>query len=332
MSYDLERPQSRTEEYLAFIAQLKSEYPDKPLSRVEAYLEYIAEHGGGGGADPAVRAMIAADYDATKTYAVGDFAIYNNKLYKALEETTGAFVPTAWEETSIDNELKNAASVWGNITGDMDDQTDLKNKFDYVEGEISNLKNIGRFCAVWNASTGAPTSEPTTTPYTYKVGDYFRIGISGYKVPTGSTYVPGAYDTVTEETGIGDVWYYDGTNWVKQASSGGGTVQDVQVAGTSVLSEGIANIPIGDGNTLGVVKLNSVYGIASYGAPNGYIYISKATDAEVTAKSNTYRPIVPANLQLAVDTGVKGSTNYTSYACEMADGTTKTLKLYSELV
>lgn len=111
-----------------------------------------------------------------------------------------------------------------------------------LQAQITNLKNLGRFCSIWRADTGLPTSEPTETPYNYKVGDYFRIGATGYRVPTGSTYVQGAYDTVAEETGIGDVWYYDGTLWKKQASSGGGTVQDVQVNTVSVLYGGIAEI------------------------------------------------------------------------------------------
>lgn len=111
-------------------------------------------------------------------------------------------------------------------------------------------------------------------------------------------------------------------------------VKGVQINGTDLTPDtnGKVNIPIGDGSTIGAVRVNPTYGIASYGAPNGYIYISKADSADITAKSNQYKPIVPSNLQLATDVGVKGSQNYQSFSCDMADGTTKTLKFYCELV
>ena len=52
---DLPTPnQSRQESYLGVIAgQEGAIMPEKPLSREEEYLEYIAEHGGGGGGEPA---------------------------------------------------------------------------------------------------------------------------------------------------------------------------------------------------------------------------------------------------------------------------------------
>ena len=52
---DLPTPnQSRQESYLGVIAgQEGAEMPEKPLSREEEYLEYIAEQGGGGGGEPA---------------------------------------------------------------------------------------------------------------------------------------------------------------------------------------------------------------------------------------------------------------------------------------
>lgn len=36
-------------------------------------------------------------------------------------------------------------------------------------------------------------------------------------------------------------------------SSGGGTVNDVQINGTSIVNQGVANVPIADTNTLGLV-------------------------------------------------------------------------------
>ena len=49
------------------------------------------------------------------------------------------------------------------------------------------------------------------------------------------------------------------------------------------------------------MKLNSVYGVGSAGQ---VLSVIKATDEEVEAKSQKYRPIVPSNLDLAVKTGL----------------------------
>lgn len=60
-----------------------------------------------------------------------------------------------------------------------------------LQEQIDNLKAVGRFLALWDASTGSPTSEPPSSPYTYHTGDYFRVSVSGTKIPTGTTYTAG---------------------------------------------------------------------------------------------------------------------------------------------
>lgn len=107
-------------------------------------------------------------------------------------------------------------------------------------------------------------------------------------------------------------------------------VQEVQINGVKISETGVANIPLATDSDYGLIKGSSSGGVRF--ASNNTPVIVKATDSEITAKTNLYHPVVPANLQLAVDTGVKGSVNYISYTCEMSDDTTKTLKLYSELI
>ena len=109
---------------------------------------------------------------------------------------------------------------------------------------IGNLQNIGRFLSLWDASTGVATSNPPTSPYAYKTGDYFRIATGGNRIPTGSSYTTGGtnYTTSVATLGIGDVVYYDGTVWQLQSGTGNGTVVDVQANGTSVVAAGIANV------------------------------------------------------------------------------------------
>jgi hypothetical protein len=63
----------------------------------------------------------------------------------------------------------------------------------------------------------------------------------------------------------------------------------VQVNGASILSNGIANIPIAN-NQLGAVKVPSGYGI--YINPrNGEILISSASEENIKEGENIYRPI-----------------------------------------
>lgn len=53
----------------------------------------------------------------------------------------------------------------------------------------------------------------------------------------------------------------------------------------------------------GIVKIRSSYGINKYNSDN-YIYILKATDAEIAAKTQQYKPIVPSTIDQAVKTGM----------------------------
>jgi hypothetical protein len=70
-------------------------------------------------------------------------------------------------------------------------------------------------------------------------------------------------------------------------------VTDVQVAGTSVLSQGVANVPIAskDSSTLGVVTLNPTYGLNIN--DSGRIYTQKPSDNQIRAGTADFLPIVP---------------------------------------
>lgn len=68
-------------------------------------------------------------------------------------------------------------------------------------------------------------------------------------------------------------------------------VQDVQVNGTSILNNGVANVPVAvnDGAD-GVVGINTNYGISML---NGKLRTKAAADAYCKGGADTYRPIVP---------------------------------------
>ena len=70
-------------------------------------------------------------------------------------------------------------------------------------------------------------------------------------------------------------------------------ITDVQIDGTSILSNNIANIPITAYNTLGLVKVDSNYGISANDA--GRIYIIKANSTRIKEGTNQYFAITPYN-------------------------------------
>lgn len=101
------------------------------------------------------------------------------------------------------------------------------------------------------------------------------------------------------------------------------SVTDVQVNGSSVLSNGIANVPLAGTDRLGVIKVTGTTGIAV--ANSGLIYINKAPDDAIKEgtfnTAGTYRPIVPGNQHQAAFYGLaKASGDITQSASANAVG------------
>lgn len=97
--------------------------------------------------------------------------------------------------------------------------------------------------------------------------------------------------------------YYMGDVYVgANADSTGGTklVKDVQVAGTSVTSNGVANVPRATNVTPGVAcfetnnSANS-YGVGFYSNNNNLIVIVGASISNIKTGTNGFKPIVPAH-------------------------------------
>lgn len=71
-----------------------------------------------------------------------------------------------------------------------------------------------------------------------------------------------------------------------------GAVEDVQVNGTSIVSQGVANVPLAGTSQLGVVK----FGGATYGVEitsGGRVQTARATSSIIKEGTQEYRPIVP---------------------------------------
>lgn len=78
-------------------------------------------------------------------------------------------------------------------------------------------------------------------------------------------------------------------------------VGGVTINGASIVAAGVANIPIAgnDKDMYGVIKVDSSYGLKKI-SNNGKLAVDLATAAQIDARSNLYKPIVPNNLDYAV--------------------------------
>ena len=101
-------------------------------------------------------------------------------------------------------------------------------------------------------------------------------------------------------TDVPDYWW-DGTQKQKLEAEKpdlSGLVKDVQVNGTTVVADGIANIPTAKNGNYGVIRTLVAYGI-DVGA-NGQLMLVKAENSVIDGRSSDYRAIVPQNLDYAV--------------------------------
>ena len=78
-------------------------------------------------------------------------------------------------------------------------------------------------------------------------------------------------------------------------------VKDVQVAGSSVLVDGIANVPMASETKEGVIKAPLADGTSGIQLDNdNRPCVFAASEADITARQTLYRPLVPARIDYAV--------------------------------
>lgn len=98
-----------------------------------------------------------------------------------------------------------------------------------------------------------------------------------------------------------------------------GKVDDVQVNGTSVVNQGVANVPLADAYTAGVLQIGADYGITK--GSSSRAYLSKATDAQLKAGEQIYKPVVSSNAHVATFYGLaKAASDTTQSASSNAVG------------
>ena len=83
---------------------------------------------------------------------------------------------------------------------------------------------------------------------------------------------------------------YQSADCLKGDKGDKGDPTDVQVNGTSIVSSGVANIPLANSSNFGVVKINADYGITITSA--NIARTSAANSDHIKAGTNAYKPIV----------------------------------------
>lgn len=70
-------------------------------------------------------------------------------------------------------------------------------------------------------------------------------------------------------------------------------VQDVQINGTSILNNGVANVPIAGSGVLGAVKINNARGIGIF--VDGTLSMAYASSDEIKGANTSFKPVTPAH-------------------------------------
>lgn len=172
-----------------------------------------------------------------------------------------------------------------------------------------------------NSPSRPPASRVTGVPGPQgDPGDPGQDGQDGVSPTVTVTDITGGHRiTITDATGAHSFDVMDGE---------GGGVQDVQVNGSSVVQDGVANVPITALGQFGVVKMGYGQSTSWYGLDldsTGSLRIFRATDSDIKGSWGAYRPIVPDRQHMSVYYGLAKAAG-----ADMANVSGATVGVYPE--
>ena len=182
---------------------------------------------------------------------------------------------------------------------------------------------------------GTDSGHPITSNHNHEVAFYGLAKAAGDTTQSASSNAVGAYTNDAKvkirnmigALGVSNIGKY-GTSVIEDTEDGNlylqVDVQDVQVNGTSIVSNGIANIPYGDTSNYGVLKIAaSSYGLElSTAATGSLLRVSPATSANIKTGSAAYKPLTPEHQHEVVFYGLaKAAGDTTQSASSNAVGT-----------
>ena len=155
-------------------------------------------------------------------------------------------------------------------------------------------------------------------------------GTDGYSPTVTITPIAGGHRiTITDADGEHSADVMDGT----------GNVDDVQINGTSIVVDGVANIPYASNDTNGLARTSATYGTKI--DSDGVIRIQKAAESETKAGTGSYRPITTSTQHAATfyglakasgDTTQSSSSNAVGVYTDTAKGKIQTMLGIADLI
>lgn len=246
--------------------------------------------------DAGVMKYLVKDQHGTKTFISGNHYIYN---YDGVSTTVVYLVNLIGSTASL------SKTTLSGLTLTIDDLGKLM-----PVSVFGSAIRVGYYC---NSRGQTITRNPrigvvfaTVNGETVTKGSYYALFANVVDTPTeyvvqvpeGATHV---YLGIYYGGGYNPNTVYDVVYSFRPA--GDGLVHDVQVNGTSVLSGGVANVPMATGSALGVVMGYPSGGI--YVNPNnGALSIVGANQADIKAGTNVYKPVLPVYQNEAVFYGL----------------------------
>ena len=163
-----------------------------------------------------------------------------NEIDERAQENVIEIVKVNWEPLPVDSEK--AVDVTVPLVIDALDSIDWQNALSAKQWKvlydlILNLQSRGRFLSNWNCVTWLPVTAPFGTSYNYNPWDYYVVGVvdasTNYR-PDWATY-DGTASSVTESetVEVGDMYAYDGTQWLLLKNSARQIAVDAALSTTS---------------------------------------------------------------------------------------------------
>ena len=106
---------------------------------------------------------------------------------------------------------------------------------------------------------------------------------------------------------------------------GGGAVDDVQINGTSVVTSGVANVPVAGPNSLGTVRVSSTYGMKMYGTNSDVIGVILASNSQIKNGGAGYLMLTPNEQHTSTFYGLAKAAG-----ADMKDISSTTVGIYPE--
>lgn len=251
---------------------------------------------------------------ASQAYAVGDVFTANGKLYKVTTAIAAA------ETIVVQNE---GETVNGYNAEEVKISDEFVKKTDYADGGKPGIVQL------YNAYGITKSGGYPTTLQIHPASDAeLKAGTHGYRpvVPlrnhTATFYgLAKAAGDATQAASDNAVGTYTDEAKAAIKSMIGVNVDDVQTNGVSIISNGIANIPIADVNTYGVLRTgNNATGLQK--DPSGYLKTYCAALSTIKSATDYYQPIVPIHQHESAFYGLaKAAGDTTQSASSNAVGT-----------